>query len=875
MKKIKILSIFLLIVIFTGALPASAEKADISISASPTNLNENIAGTSQCGEQLAEAEAAFLATLPKDGQVPFDDPAYKAAANKYIQVSKYCYEEIAARNPQTLQADTPILIDEGGIIRTNPGSTEYKLSTAKWGSPTLGTGGGTVTYSFMGNGLDLSSEGVPAYGSSVSITSLPGFQPCFITDIQNAFAAWQAVANIKFVQTTDSNTAFDAVGATGDIRIGAHTFDGPSQYLAHAYLPYPGLTGNGDMHFDKAENWTCNTSGIDIGVVAMHEIGHAIGLFHDDTAAIALMDPIYNASLTTLQSDDINGARAIYGAPGLSLLPPAGNDTVGTAYLITGLTYQNKVDTTVATPDPDTPDATDPSPINCTNASGISSSLMGGFSTVWYKYKTPEFENESIQVDTHGTNYDTYVAVFEGTEAGNLTTFVGCNDDSLDGQTSRYSFIGTKNTWYYFEVAYFYCFESDYPGSCVTPPVTGGDMTINVNITNTDVFIGTPKQKSYYLDNGQVVIDTYPSVLNGPVRVKSSIAQPIFTSQRAIYGNSFNELMGYPADQFATEYWFPWYDQVYMQTWILVGNPSATQTAYVDIYIGASKTSYSIPAGDRITPQFPGKLDGPVRVVSMTGAGTPTPIPIFASERSLYGTSFNEVMGYPANQFTTEYWFPWYDQVYMQTWILVGNPSATQTAYVDIYIGASKTSYSIPPNGRITPQFPGKLDGPVRVVSTTGAGTPTALPIFTSERSLYGSSFNEVMGYPSVQFTTDYWYTWYDNAGMSMWILVGNPSVTQTAYVDIVIGGVTNSFSIPPNGRITPQFSLDNGPVHVVSTTGAGTPTALPIFTSERSLYGPSFNEVMGYPGDQLTSEYWFTWYDSIYMNTQLLVSRP
>jgi hypothetical protein len=234
-------------------------------------------------------------------------------------------------------------------------------------------------------------------------------------------------------------------------------------------------------------------------------------------------------------------------------------------------------------------------------------------------------------------------------------------------------------------------------------------------------------------------------------------------------------------------------------------------------------------------------------------------------------------MGYPANQFTTEYWFPWYDQVDMQTWILVGNPSGTQTAYVDIYIGADKTSYTIPPNGRVTPQFPGKMDGPVRVVSTSGAGTPTALPIFTSERSLYGSSFNEVMGYPFTQFTTDYWFTWYQHntGGMSTWLLVGNPSATQTAYVDITIGGgAASSFTIPPNGRITPQFDISSGPLHVASKTGVGTPAALPIFTSERSLYGPSFNEMMGYPADKLTTEYWFTWYDA-FMTTELLISKP
>jgi hypothetical protein len=155
--------------------------------------------------------------------------------------------------------------------------------------------------------------------------------------------------------------------------------------------------------------------------------------------------------------------------------------------------------------------------------------------------------------------------------------------------------------------------------------------------------------------------------------------------------------------------------------------------------------------------------------------------------------------------------------------------------------------------------------------------TPTPINIFASERSTYQGSFSEVMGYPTDQFTTEYWYTWYDNQGMKSWVLVGNPSSTQTAYVDIYIGGVKHGDTrvIAPNGNITPQFSTSNGPVRVVSVTGEGTPTPIDIFSSERSLYGPSFNEMMGYPADQLTTEYWFTWYDSIYMNTDIYIAKP
>jgi hypothetical protein len=57
--------------------------------------------------------------------------------------------------------------------------------------------------------------------------------------------------------------------------------------------------------------------------------------------------------------------------------------------------------------------------------------------------------------------------------------------------------------------------------------------------------------------------------------------------------------------------------------------------------------------------------------------------------------------------------------------------------------------------------------------------------------------------------------------------------------------------------------------VRVVSTNG------VKIFTSQRVNYGPSFNEMMGYPGNKLTTEYWFPWYDSISMSTEILVGGP
>ncbi len=146
---------------------------------------------------------------------------------------------------------------------------------------------------------------------------------------------------------------------------------------------------------------------------------------------------------------------------------------------------------------------------------------------------------------------------------------------------------------------------------------------------------------------------------------------------------------------------------------------------------------FGIPPGGNVTPRWIGTIGGPVHVSS--------DIPVFASERvfTVPDDSFSEMMGYPADQFTTEYWFPWYNSINMDSSLKVGNTSSSQAADVDIYIGSTfEGSYSVPADGSISESYPGTLDGPVRVVSTNG------IDIVASQWTLSGSSnsFNEVMG---------------------------------------------------------------------------------------------------------------------------------
>ncbi|MBI4761640.1 MAG: PQQ-dependent sugar dehydrogenase, partial [Chloroflexi bacterium] len=100
---------------------------------------------------------------------------------------------------------------------------------------------------------------------------------------------------------------------------------------------------------------------------------------------------------------------------------------------------------------------------------------------------------------------------------------------------------------------------------------------------NVNIFIGNDLKNAFALPPFELMSSSSPSTLAGPVKVISANGEPIFTTQVVTSGGSYNELAGFPVNQFTTEYWFPYYDHGYpnvtgskMRTWILVGNPSTT-----------------------------------------------------------------------------------------------------------------------------------------------------------------------------------------------------------------------------------------------------------------------------------------------------------
>lgn len=136
-------------------------------------------------------------------------------------------------------------------------------------------------------------------------------------ELDRAFAAWADYANLKFVPISDYHSA-DIVVSFGRYSHGDYyPFDGPGLVLAHAYYPYEFGHFGGDIHFDDDEDWRPDVTelyqGMDFFTVAVHEIGHSLGLSHSPVAD-SVMYPYYKGPQKSfaLGYDDILAMYELY-----------------------------------------------------------------------------------------------------------------------------------------------------------------------------------------------------------------------------------------------------------------------------------------------------------------------------------------------------------------------------------------------------------------------------------------------------------------------------------------------------------------------------------------------------------------------------------
>lgn len=192
-----------------------------------------------------------------------------------------------------------------------------------------------------------------------------------------------------------------------------------------------------DIIFNTAWTWdsyrgNVHSGVVDIQRVALHELGHVLGLDHPDDAGqtVSAVMNSHVGNLDSLASDDIIGGQGLYGPPGV----PA-NNNFAAAILVVGNPSAFIFYNTNATKEPGEP-----------NHAGN----VGGRS-VWWKWIAPSAG--SVTLTTQGSLFDTTLGVYTGSAVNSLTT-IASNDDVQPGviQYSSVTFNANGGVTYYFAV---------------------------------------------------------------------------------------------------------------------------------------------------------------------------------------------------------------------------------------------------------------------------------------------------------------------------------------------------------------------------------------------------------------------------------------
>lgn len=162
------------------------------------------------------------------------------------------------------------------------GTEDYHLSGYSWDNP-------NIKYYFKNFTSDLTQDQIRQAFS-------------------DAFNKWANVTGLTFIETLDQNEA--------DITMRWHTegsFYNSNSTFALTYYPPPYHDKSGDMEFNENINWKVQKVGdgsSDLRYVALHEIGHVLGLCHSGNSSAVMYYPFVH-KLDLIQAD-INGITSIY-----------------------------------------------------------------------------------------------------------------------------------------------------------------------------------------------------------------------------------------------------------------------------------------------------------------------------------------------------------------------------------------------------------------------------------------------------------------------------------------------------------------------------------------------------------------------------------
>jgi len=192
-----------------------------------------------------------------------------------------------------LAAVTPVRACAGAIVSARTATSSLSQITAAGGPgwSSKGLNGGSLNYVF--------GHDAPAGSAQL--------------EVQRAMAEWSKVIKLDWVQATNPVAARTVNILFGSADHGDGPFEGPYGVLVHTFYPSPQNPEPiaGDIYFNDDEMSRIGTN-TDAFSVALHELGHALGLGHSDNP-FDVMYPYYRV-VGTLAAGDTAAIQTMYAA---------------------------------------------------------------------------------------------------------------------------------------------------------------------------------------------------------------------------------------------------------------------------------------------------------------------------------------------------------------------------------------------------------------------------------------------------------------------------------------------------------------------------------------------------------------------------------
>ncbi|KAG6386841.1 hypothetical protein SASPL_152017 [Salvia splendens] len=130
-----------------------------------------------------------------------------------------------------------------------------------------------------------------------------------IPPVARAFQKWDAATRFSFAQVPTNQFSDLVIGFFRGNHGDGYPFDGRGGTLAHAFAPT-----DGRFHYDADESWSIGSvpGSFDLETLALHEIGHLLGLDHSSVSAAIMFPTFSDGEVKNLHPDDIEGIRVLY-----------------------------------------------------------------------------------------------------------------------------------------------------------------------------------------------------------------------------------------------------------------------------------------------------------------------------------------------------------------------------------------------------------------------------------------------------------------------------------------------------------------------------------------------------------------------------------